>query len=720
MKMTEAELLQYLEGQANGAFRYWSGKQAEDRERALREYLREPYGNEEDGRSAVVASDVFDLVEGMLPDLVEVFVGSDEAVRFDPVGPEDQEGAKQATAACNYVFFKQNNGFHILYEAAKDGLLLKVGAVKWFWEEKRTPEFTYHRGVPELQLAAHLAANPDVEVIEQDEREAQGTDALGQPVAMRVFDVRLKRVTKKGRVRVCSFPSDELRVNSDHDSILLADARYVAHVTRRTLSDIKQMGFRVSADDVRAASQDESMADRELRDMLREDDLGQQDDDAEGDEAQVCGWLREEYVLCDFDGDGIAERRRVIRLGSKILENEECSHVQIAAWSPILFTHQFAGMSQAELASDFQRISTEIWRQSLDSLQLANNQETVVLTDSTGNPLANLDDLLNRRPGGVIRERSAGAVRPFVEQWSGLQAMPMIELLQGAKENRTGYTRYSQGLDGDSLNKTATGVRLLTDASQKRMKLMARIMAEAMVAPMFRGIFKTLTDYCMEKLAFRLNGQFVQYDPQEWRDAYDMTVNVGIGTGDKQLQMAMLGTIEQAQGIAVQGGGMGVLVTPQNLYNLQKRKVELAGFKDANEFWTQPPQQLPQRPPPPDPRVQLESAKMQQADRQFAEKQRAEADKWNAEAAFKADQAERDRQFQMLMKRMEQQDAAIAQARAQEPANAAISQLAQQVAELQQVVQGLATTPRVKRAEAVKTAEGKWQIVSVEAPPTMQ
>ena len=135
MKMTEAELLQYLEGQANGAFRYWSGKQAEDRERALREYLREPYGNEEDGRSSVVASDVFDLVEGMLPDLVEVFVGSDEAVRFDPVGPEDQEGAKQATAACNYVFFKQNNGFHILYEAAKDGLLLKVGAVKWFWEE---------------------------------------------------------------------------------------------------------------------------------------------------------------------------------------------------------------------------------------------------------------------------------------------------------------------------------------------------------------------------------------------------------------------------------------------------------------------------------------------------------------------------------------------------------------------------------------------------------
>jgi hypothetical protein len=233
--MSEQDLLSFLEDQADHAYRYWSGKQAEDREKAIKEYLREPYGNEEEGRSGVVASDVFDLVEGMLPDLVEVFAGSDEAVRFDPVGPEDEAGAKQATAACNYVFYKQNNGFHIMYETAKDGLLLKTGAVKWYWEEKRTPEFTYHRGVPEMQLAAHLAANPETEVVEQDEREADAVGPLGEPIKIKVFDVRLKKVTKKGKVKVCSFPSDELRVASDHDSILLHDCRYVAHVARRTL-----------------------------------------------------------------------------------------------------------------------------------------------------------------------------------------------------------------------------------------------------------------------------------------------------------------------------------------------------------------------------------------------------------------------------------------------------------------------------------------------------
>ena len=719
-KMTADELLQFLRGQAAAAANYWSGRQADDRVRAIKEYLREPYGNEEEGRSGVVASDVFDLVEGMLPDLVEVFAGSDEAVRFDPVGPEDEQGAKQATAACNYVFYKQNNGFFILYEAAKDGLLLKTGGVKWYWDERRTPEFTYHAGVPEMQLAAFLVANPDTEVVEKEEREEQMLGPLSEPIMVKVFDVRLKKVTTKGRVKVCTFPSDELRIASDHNSVLLDDCRYVAHVARRSLSDIRQMGYRVTADDVRAASEEEGMQDRDLRDMLREQIGTRAKADYYGDESQASGWLREEYVLCDFDGDGIAERRRIMRLGNKVLENEECSHVQIAAWTPIVFTHQFGGMSMAELASDFQRINTEIWRQSLDSLQIANNQELVVLTDNAGSPLANLDDLLNRRPGGVMRERASGAIRLLVEQWTGIQAMPMVEMLQGAKENRTGYTRYSQGLDAESLNKTATGMRLLTDASQKRMKLMARIMAEALVAPMFRGIFKTLTDYCMDKLSFRLNGRFVQYDPQEWRDAYDMTINVGIGTGDKQMQMAMLGTIEQAQGAAVQGGGMGLLVTPQNLYNLQKRKVELAGFKDANEFWTQPPQQMPQPPaPPPDPRVMNDQAKLAEDQRQFEAKRQDDAAKWSAEAEFKAAQAERERQFQLLMKRLDQHEAAMASHEAAEPERAALAQLSQMVTELRSVVQAMATQPRVKHAEAVKTAEGKWTLVAVEEPPTL-
>lgn len=651
MKMTDDDLLSILKTESNAAQTYNQGQLAQDRVQAIRDYMRLPYGTEEVGRSQVIASDVFDAVEGMLPDLIEVFASTDEAVRFDPVGPEDEQSAKEVTDACNYVFYKQNNGFFILYEAAKDALQLKTGGVKWCWELKRTPIFQTYKNVDETGLAAFLATHKGAEVISKEKAEPDPSQP--QPPGQ-VYNVKIKTVEEKGKVRVDTIPPDELIVSTRQSSLLLDDCPYVAHHCKRTMSDITQMGYDVTVEDVKAASGDtaETTADRELRNALINRIF---DDDPRTDDAMVEGWLCEEYVLVDFDGDGIAERRRVIRLGDKILENDECSHVQIAAWTPYVLTHQFHGVSVAELVSEFQRASTEIWRQNLDTLQLSTNNETVVLTDQQGAPMAAIDDLLNRKPGGIIREKVAGAVRPYVEQWQGVESGPMVEMMASMKENRTGYTRYSQGLDADSLNKTAHGIQQIMNASQKRMKLMARIMAEALVAPMFKGIFKTLQDYCMDQLVFRLNGKFVQYDPQNWSTGYDMSINVGIGAGDKMQQMTMLGGIEQAQALAVQAGGMGKLVTPKNIYNLQKRKVELAGFKDPNEFWTDPDtvQPQPQQPPPPDPAIVKQQMTGQQDAQKFQAQSQQDAQKTQAEMAFKASESEKDRQFQIALKAFE-------------------------------------------------------------------
>jgi hypothetical protein len=618
-KMDENELLRFLEAEAAAAYHHVSGTIASEREQGLRAYMREPYGTESEGRSQVVASDVFDAVEGMLPDLIEVFASTDKAVVFEPVGPEDVEGAEQATNACNHVFYKQNNGFLILYTAAKDALLMKTGAVKWYWDYKDTPTFTTYRDVSEMQLAAFLSTNPKAEVLSKEE--AETPPEVAQEAAMygveppKVFaSVKIKTVEKKGKACISNIPPDELHVSRRHDSVLLDECPYVAHVVEKTLSELRQMGFNVSADDVKAAADEATTQDRELRDSLQGGRYGWwRDDSQELDESRIRGWLREEYVLTDFDGDGIAERRQVFRLGKKILSNVEFSHVPIAAWTPYILTHRFDGFSVADLVEDFQRISTDIWRAQLDNLDLANNQETVVLTDAQGSPLADIDDLLNRRPGGVMREKVQGAIRPYVERWQGIEAMPMVELLESKKENRTGYTRYSQGLDGESLNKTATGVNRIMDASQKRMKLMARIMAEALVAPMFRGIFKTLTDYGMEKLSFRLNNKFVQYDPQEWRDGYDMSINVGIGTGDRMQQAAYLQNISQVQLALMNSPLGGRVVTENNVFALQARIAENAGFKNPAEFWTDPSQVPPPQPQPsPDQiKAQAEAQKLQ-------------------------------------------------------------------------------------------------------------
>lgn len=614
-RMDDDDLLEYLEAEQADAFHQTEGQPSADRERALRDYLRYPYGTEQAGRSQIIASDVFDTVEGILPDLVEVFAASDKAVVFDPVGQEDVQGAKQATDACNYVFYKQNNGFIILYSAAKDALLLRTGGVKWWWDVKRTPNFETFAG-DEMQIAAHLMANPKAQVIGKEEigpqplppevqQQITMMQAQGMPVPqppMR-FKVRLKTIEEKGRVCVEPVPPDELEISARHNSILLNDVPYIAHKRKYTHSDLLQMGFDVTVEDVKAAANEALTQDRLFLDTLRGKNV---DDLSSVEDSMQRGWLREEYVLIDYDGDGIAERRKIMRLGKKILSNEEFSHVPIAAWTPYLLTHKFDGMSVWDLVGDLQRASTDILRNQLDNLALANNQETVVLTDANGNPKANIDDLLNRQPGGVIREYAINAVRPYSERWQGIEAMPMVELIGNLKEKRTGYSPVVPGIDANALNKTATEISKQSNDKQKRMKLMARIMGEALVKPMFRGIFKTLTDYCMDKVSFRLNGQFVQFDPQEWRDGYDMTVNVGIGTGDVMQQTQFLMQIAQAQGALAASPFGPVLVDAEKIYNVHSRLAELAGFKNPEEFWLKPQKGpdgkviMPQPGPPPE------------------------------------------------------------------------------------------------------------------------
>jgi hypothetical protein len=651
MTVKDDDLLSFLEAEQADAFRYNEGFIAAARTQAMRDYLRFPYGTEQDGRSQVVTSDVFDTIEGIIPDLVEVFVSSDKAVVFDPVEAHDEQGAKQATDACNHVFYKQNNGFHLLYTAAKDALMLRIGGFKWFWEVRRTPNFESFIG-DEMQIALHLITHPDAEVIGQEEIEEETTPeeqmqrAQAQMMGMELppkpprYKIRLKTVKQRGQVRIVALHPSELEVSARHNSILLDDCPYVAHKSQKTLSEIHELGFKnVTVDDVKAAKDEGRTQDQEFYDTLRGDDQGARD--SELNDAMVRGWFREEYVLYDRDGDGIAERLKVMRLGKKILEAEEFSHVPIAAWTPYILTHKFDGISVHDLVEDIQKMTTDILRNQQDNLALANNQETVVLTDSQGNPKANIDDLLNRRVGGIIREQVPGAVRPYTERWQGIEAMPMVEMISQLKERRTGYSPVVPGLDADALNKTATEVSKNSNERQKRMKLMARIMAEALMKPTFRGVLKTLTDYCMEKLSFRLNGSFVNYDPQEWRDGYDMTINVGIGTGDVMQQTAYLQGIAGAQMQIAQSPFGPLLVDAEKIFNVHAKLAELTGYKNPTEFWLDPKgKQMP--PPGPPPQVVIEQMKgqiqmgLQQASNQMALTQK------QAELTLQAQNDQRD------------------------------------------------------------------------------
>ena len=635
-KMDDEDLLEILQRQELESASYVHGQLGTEREMSLREYYRMPYGNEEDGWSQVVASDIQDTVEWILPALLKTFSSTDKAVSFEPTTKEDVKGAEQATDACNYVFFKQNNGFLVLYTAFKDALTVRNSATMWRKETVETVNSLPFKGAT-AEMLAMLLQEGNAEIQEANEApilDQQGQPQIdpmtGQPVMG--YNGRIKRTESKTVIKVESFSPEDLLVQRDWTSPLLQDCPYVARMMPVTLSDLVQMGFKgVTAMELRGSDQADYSADASFRlNKVNQADatmvgqeFGDQDSD---DDAMATGWLRIEYVLADIDGDGIAERVCVHRLRDKILKREVCSHVPIATFSPILNTHRWDGMSMADVVSDLQLLHTELLRQTLNNLYLTNNPRTKVLTDSNWTPLVNIEDLLDSRAGGIIRQRDPNALTEQVTPFAAAASMPMLEYVQGMRENRTGVSRTSQGMNPDSLNNTATGRQLDMTAAAQRIELIARIAAETLLKPIFQGILKLLTEGGMEKLAFRLRDEFVEYDPNEWRDQYDMTVNVGLGTGDSQQKAQQLLMIHQMQ---LAGLPMG-LATPKHIYHTESKVIENAGFKDIQNF-IQDPSTLPPQPQQPPLPLQIEQMKQQADAQKFQAQTQAAAQKSQAE-----------------------------------------------------------------------------------------
>lgn len=657
--MDDEDLLEILNRKEQSAASYVNGTLRAEREQSLREYYRMPYGTEDENWSTIVASDVSDTVEWILPALLKTFSSTDKAVSFEPTRQEDVKGSEQATDACNYVFFKQNNGFMVLYTAFKDALTVKNSATMWRKETIETVSSTPFKNASQEMLAMLLQESEDSEiqeatpapVINPQTQQPEMDLMTGTPVMG--YSGRLKKTEKKTVIRVESFSPEDLLVDKDWTSPILADCPYVARMMRVTMSDIAAMGLKCKASELRASDTTEYSSDESSRLFSKhQDDIHSLDDDTD-DDSMAEGWLRIEFVLADRDGDGIAERLCVYRLKDKILKAEVTSHVPIATFSPILNTHRWDGMSMAEAVSDLQRLHTELLRQTLNNLYLTNNPRTKVLTDASWSPLANIDDLLDSRPGGVIRQRDVNAVTEQVTPFAAAASMPMLEYVKGMREERTGVSRTSQGMNPDSLNNTATGRQIDQSAAMQRIELIARIAAETLLKPIFQGILKLLTDGGMEKLAFRLRNEFVEYDPNEWRDSYDMTVNVGLGTGDTQQKAAQLMNIYQMQTAAMQFG----LATPKHLYHTSAKVIENAGFKDVDNFIQDPAKQPPQPPPPPPIEIQIAQMKAQNEAQKFQAEQQGDIQKFQAETqmAREIEQIKADAKLQETRAQLELQ-----------------------------------------------------------------
>lgn len=613
-KMEDIDLIAHLENMERQAVGYYSGEVAGEQSKAMDYYLAKPFGTEEEGRSKVVSTDVWDVVEGLTPLVLRPFVSSDDVVRFTPTGPEDEDAAQQESDYINWVVTQRSDVFNELIGAVKTGLLQKNAVAKYWWEKSRRTEIERYEGLSDDEYTV-LIQEENVEVVEHTENVQEVVGPDGQAAQVVTHDCVIRVTHESGEAKYAVIPPEEIRISRDALSANPKTARYVGHITKKTISEIREMGFDVPDDVADYNSQDPYLSPQYL--ARRQSEEYQYFGNNPLDPSQREVTFRDSIVRIDYDGDGLAELRRVVMVGREILLNEETEEVNYVSWTPYPQPFKFYGRCPADETVEIQLIKSTLWRQSLDNIYTINNNRNFVSNK------VNLDDLLDNQIAGVVRvdgDVVGNHVMPAPIQPIGGIVQPMIEYLDSAKENRTGFTRYNQGMDANSLNKTATGVRIIAEAGNQRVELIARAFAEQFLKPLMIGIHGVCRRHSTQAETVRLRGKWVTIDPRQWRTRYDMSVSVGLGTADKQMQLQGHQMLLTEQKGALQVG----LVKPENLYNGLAKFAELLGEKSPEKYFSDPAKSEPPPPPNPmdNPEFMLKVAESQRKDREVAIRER--------------------------------------------------------------------------------------------------
>ena len=611
------ELQSLLSNQIQNALGYLGGQLSDSRTKSLEYYLGDKLGTEIDGRSQVVSTDVADTIESLLPNLLRVFTASDKVVHCEPMTAEDVPMAAQATAYLNHVFYKENDGFQLLYNFFKDALIEKNGFLKIYWDDSEKVDYETYENLSIVEKEALQDTKDEIEIVEEEvfedesakeefekvleQYQAQGVDTSQVQVPnFDLYNCKIKRIKKTGRVKIESIPPEEFLI--DRSAKTIEDADFVSHKVLMTRSDLVAMGYPQDEIDELPKSDLDIYNDEQ---NVRLTDVDDYNISSATDTTTEKVLVYESYVKYDYDEDGIAELRKIVSAGSDgnhILSNMPCDNVPFVTITPIPMPHRFYGRSIAELVEDVQLMKSPVMRQLLDNMYLTNNNRVAVMDG-----MVNMDDLLTTRPGGIVRTKQPPnqVMQPLQAQPISQQAFPLLSYLDSVREGRTGVSKEAQGLSPDTLNaKTATGVNALMQQTQMRSELIARVFAETGVKSLFKKIFELMVKYQDKEKIIMMSNQYIPVRPTEWKDRFNISIVVGLGTGSKEQQTIMLNSIleRQLQAFQIQGGKEMPMVNLKNMYNTLTKMVENAGLKNVETYFVDPDvgkQMMPPPQPPP-------------------------------------------------------------------------------------------------------------------------
>jgi len=600
--MDDTELQGIVSAELEDAVSYIDSDVSPIRAKGTEYYRGDPFGNEEDGRSQVVAMEVRDTVSAMLPSLMKVFFSTENVVEYIPRGPEDVAGAQQATDYANYVFTSDNNGFMTTYALFKDSLVRKCGIAKYWWEEVEEVKIEEYSGLDDQTLQVLMQEGAEVKIVVSYPEpgampQMDMTTGLPMPVPM-IHDVEIKRNTRDGRIRIMAVPPEELIL--DRRARSFEDAGIIAHRQMATVSDLIAMGYDQDEIEENISSTDLDSNDEYLARQPLSTTMGAGDS---MNPMQQRVLYVEAYMRIDFDGDGIPELRKICCMGSgyTMVRNLPASYIPFVDFpcDPEPHTSPLEAMSIFDITHDIQEIKSEIMRNTLDSLAQSIHPRTAVVEGQV-----NIDDVLNNETGAIIRMRAPGMVQPFSSPFVGQPAFAMMDYMDQMREDRTGMSKAAMGLDPDALQSTTkAAVAATVSASQSRLELQARILAEGM-KKLFKGILYLMTTHQDKPRMVRLRNEWVQIDPRVWDASMDVNVNIGLGNGDVNEKINALNIIMQKQEqIMAQFGPMNQIASlPMYIRTLQKA-IELSGYKDASSYFNtlpadfQMPQEQPQQTP---------------------------------------------------------------------------------------------------------------------------
>ena len=578
-----------------------------ERAEAIDRYFGRPYGDEIDGRSAVVSRDLAEAVDWIMPSIMRVFLTSGDVVEFQPTGPEDVKLAEQETEYTNYVMLRENQAFIYLHDWFKDALILRNGYVKAYWEENETSrveEYTDLSDASLLKLLTDLDGK-DVDILGHQESEQT---INGQPVL--AHDIKIRINEKSGRVKIEAVPVEEVRI-SKHCKGDLETADYVEHRTVKTRTALLEMGlppkFVEGLPKYTAALEAESTA----RDRYGESD-SKESADASMDDIEY----REVCIRIDWDGDGKGELRRVVVAGQQIPDGEEWNREiefqYLCHAVPKRMPHRHVGESLHDELADIAQIKTILTRGLLDNTYGLTNGEFII------NERANLDDFLVSKPLGVKRiegtQPVTGACEPINKPNILSQILPAIDYIDGVKAKRTGIVPYS-ATDPDLLKEVRQGPyqEQLHQANAK-VEMICRMFAEIGLKPLALKVHALLCKHQDQPKLVRLRNQFIPVDPRQWKQRMDMQVTVGLGNGNREETKDTIAIIQAGQAQLANFG----LVGPKHAYAAFVDLVKALGKPNPETYAINPDPDNPEfqqvmaaKQPPPNPLAEVEMIKQQ-------------------------------------------------------------------------------------------------------------